>query len=210
MAPQSPTPERLHQLLQMCAHNETQVIKLLARSYGLTPEEIAPTVKGWLEDLPAAAPPSRQRSAPGALTGASSMAAPFPRVPDQRMPPNVLPIKPPPASAPTRPAAKEVMAAMRAIDTRLNGSTRADGRAPAAPKANRLALVPEHAPFQPLANMGSDNGPHDEPTDEDSMAKAYVQMQALVHGRGRIEPCTGGQRSAVASTWMTRAVKNRF
>ena len=42
-------------------------------------------------------------------------------------------------------------------------------------------------------------------------AAAYLQREALVHGRGKLEPTSGMARDAVASTWMTRAVaKPRF
>ena len=207
MALKAPTPEKLFDLLMLCANNETQVIRLLARQYELPPDAIAPTVKNWLAELPSAPPPSRQRSAPPQLAGPSAM--PFPRVPDPRMPPTVLPIKPPPASAPTQSAAKDVMAAMRAIDSRLNSSTRADD--PRGPKhsSNRLALVPEHAPFQPLRG-GLKGDDVDPARSDDDIAKAYVQMQQLVHGRGRLEPAKGGAHNAVASTWMTRAVHHKF
>lgn len=58
----------LFALYRLCGGDATRVIELLARLWGAQPQLIAPTVRAWLGNLPAAAPPpSRSRTAPPAL-----------------------------------------------------------------------------------------------------------------------------------------------
>ena len=71
----APSADDLHGLLKLCGSEEATVA-YLARIYNLPAEEIAPTFKAWLRELPPVAPPSRQRSAPPMVNSLMSAGAP--------------------------------------------------------------------------------------------------------------------------------------
>ena len=72
----APSADDLHGLLKLCGSEEATVA-YLARIYNLPAEEIAPTFKAWLRELPPVAPPSRQRSAPPMVNSLMSAGAPI-------------------------------------------------------------------------------------------------------------------------------------
>ena len=194
-----PSAADLFGLVQLFGGNEERVIAYLAQVYDLPPHAIQPTVHQWLEQLPAVPPPSRQRSAPPVLAPPVPHAA---AAASSSSAINIMPIRTPPASAPAHGSA-DLVRAMRALDSRMNHSTRV-GRQPArlSQQANFEALLPPSVPENAMFGY--------EPADQDAAA-AYLQREALVHGRGKLEPTSGMARDAVASTWMTRAVaKPRF
>ena len=207
----APSPEDLFGILRMCG-SEEQVVRFLARTYEVAPEIIAPTVRGWLKELPPVPPPSRQRSAPPLLEPAAAATASCvcgaqpanfgTGAPDR------LRIKTPPASAPIRGSASEVVAAMRALDTRLNHSTRANGaaREPPGKRAQQLRLrndatvlgVPASVPEDAVLAAGHDRA-------DETQQAAYTAYMARAALGGRLEPSCGRGRDPVPSTWMTRA-----
>lgn len=140
----APSLDDLFGLRKLCG-SDIGVIEYLANWYDMEADAIAPTVQGWLANCPDVQPPSRQRSAPGALTVNAGMATrshlshaddPFkttsssfvaataalrhPRAASIR-PPEVLPIKTPPASAPVQ-SAPSIAAALSATNHRLSKS----------------------------------------------------------------------------------------
>ena len=204
----APSPDELHHLVRLCG-SEDRVIALLAKTYGLSAETIAPTVLEWIAALPPLVPPSRQRSAPPAL--APSVAAPVviagrPRGPD------ILPIKTPPASAPVRSSA-ELTAAMKAINTRLNHTaqaTNSERKSLANAPSQRVELdarlkllpptVPEDAPLaDPMlryqeAQRQRSNMHHDRAADDAALA-AYMERHTMLHGSGLLAPGRDFKRS---------------
>ena len=117
------SPEELHRLLKLCG-SEKGVVDYLAKAYGLPSASIAPVVMDWLSELPAIAPPSRMRSAPGHLAPSSFDPINLSAEPIKPLPlgrpsqVQMLPIRTPPITAPV--GASNIAAAMRAIDGRLN------------------------------------------------------------------------------------------
>lgn len=192
---QHPTPETLTKLRKLCG-NDAGVIALLAKQFGLPVEQVAPIVKAWLAELPPPPPPSRQRSAPPQLDGPAVhlCGAAAAMHPLQR-----AAAPPPPASAPVKSgSAASVLAAMRALDNRMNRHSNpnaARGVPPTVPEDSLLFGVARQSE-KPEAPRG---------VDEDFAAAAYLQREALVHGRGKLAPNGGGKGDAVRSTWMTRA-----
>jgi len=131
----APSPEELRTMLKLCGSKEA-LIAFLAKKKGLPQATIAPAVLAWLSELELGPPPSRQRSAPPVLMPAF--------LSTRNRPAGLAAVKAPPCSAPMQ-SAGEMMAAMRAIDSRLNRSTQASysGRkASAAPRAQRLDVNP--------------------------------------------------------------------
>ena len=123
----APEQADLYALWRLCGTPD-KVVHHIARSLSLVPSAIAPTVKQWLAELPEVPPPSRQRSAPAVLAPsmqARLVAAATPLQQLQRgQRADVLRLKTPPASAPALPGARDVTAAMRALDARLNRTAR--------------------------------------------------------------------------------------
>ena len=118
-------------------------------------------------------------------------------------------------------SSRDVAAAMRALDNRLNGSMNAKrynllGNAPARAPGRvgfleirqpgaKLDLVPEDGPsVQPVVDYTRPPGLRNVPGQsvdtiirmgvkpEDDAAAAYVMRSALVHGQGRLEPTGAG------------------
>ena len=69
----APSLDDLFGLRKLCG-SDIGVIEYLANWYDMEADAIAPTVQGWLANCPDVQPPSRQRSAPGALTVNAGMA----------------------------------------------------------------------------------------------------------------------------------------
>jgi hypothetical protein len=197
-----PSHEELFRLKALCGGNEESIVALLAKTYKLSPTAIAPTVRQWLAELPAAPPPSRQRSSPPVLatapkgrteTRSSALAA---------RPPDVLPIRTPPASAPVL-GSSDVVAAMRALDSRLNRQTVASNSTRVLPdvKAQRAEF---HTAFRPML-------PSTVPEEAEDEGGAGVDAALAATWRARqaqsiLEPSgIGMKRDPVRSTWMTRA-----
>ena len=170
-----PSEEELFKLLKLCG-SEERVVIFLARTFGLAPEQIAPTVMSWLAELPEVPPPSRQRSAPPDLSP-ERYAAWSPgytlagirrqanRIPD------ILPIRTPPPSAPVHGSGTELMASIRSIDRRLNRSTQAKGLQ----RNMALHLVPpQHVEFNPSLRMLPASVPEDSRVDHPATAQAPV------------------------------------
>lgn len=234
----APSVEDLYGLYSLCG-SEHGVVTYLAKLYGLTPDEIAPTVHGWLESLPAVPPPSRQRSAPPVLNPAleARLAHANPRSTLLRIqPPDVMRIEVP-QSAPcgqnlAAERGQKLVAAMRALESRMNNSTGAR----AGPNARRA--VPElHRPgfhvvgpsnkglpsveeeavvdYMPaglgnksLSLLKGNNSVLDQRDHNENEELAnYLQRSRLVHGNGRLAPTVGGGKEVLRSTWMTGAVK---
>jgi len=203
----APSTEELLRLYKLCG-SEAQVTALLAKQHRLTPEALAPTVRKWLAALPEIPPPSRQRSAPPSLV-APAMSTPFATsvAGAAARPAEVVPIRPPPASAPVRSSGADVIAAMRALDSRLNSSALAQHSTkvtPLAPKSQR-AVLESGLNFRP--NLLPSSVPeHEEALDGvDDEAAAYMARTAL---GARLEPKgMGGKRDPIASTWMTRRTR---
>ena len=198
--------------------SEEKVIEYIAKQYGLSVDQVAPTVKGWLAALPAVPPPSRQRSAPPLLAlNASANASSLRRHQYNNVPSRaeVIPIKPPPASAPTGASSAEVMAAMRSLDARLNarnaGRALPDQSGARRIERHQLALLPPSVPENgPL--MVFDAKPQEATGQQaaDEALAAYMQRSVLVHNAGRLANAGVGSnptaQEAVRSNWMTRAV----
>jgi len=111
---QAPSVEDLTKLYELCGGDDDQVIAHLAKLFGLPPEAIASTVRTWLKMLPAVPPPSRQRSAPAVM---AAEVGPLGVPKKAGMGSQMVKIQPP-ASAPV--PGREVIAAMRALDSRIN------------------------------------------------------------------------------------------
>ena len=228
-----PAAEDLMGLYQLCG-SEEKVVEYLARLNGIPAETIAPIVRSWISGLPKLPVPSRQRSAPPVLNPpfasvAAAVAkavsgAPAAARSSTQLPPQVMKIVPP-SSAPARGSAG-VVAAFRALDSRLNSTTRAqlsDGPRRAPQQPQKLQLVPEEMPVEwngqrkwlnggaptevlkpdVLGGVGNQRGVG-APL-EDAALKAYLERNALVNGWGRLAPTGGGGRKEILpSTWMTR------
>ena len=116
------SPEELHRLLKLRQRKRCR--RLPGKGVWAASASIAPVVMDWLSELPAIAPPSRMRSAPGHLAPSSfdpiNIAAepinPLPLGRPSQV--QMLPIRTPPITAPV--GASNIAAAMRAIDGRLN------------------------------------------------------------------------------------------
>ena len=170
-----PAMEDLMGLYQLCG-SEEKVVDYLARLNGIPNEAIAPIVHSWIQALPKLPLPSRQRSAPPALNPpyasvaaavakamASSSGAPAAAAVSHgkrqqlqhELPPQVMKIIPP-NSAPAR-GSNSVVAAFRALDSRLNNNTRAQlGHAPpraAAQQPGNLNLFPSAVGGKPQMRM---------------------------------------------------------
>eukprot|EP00325_Prymnesiales_sp_UTEX-LB-985_P003127 CAMPEP_0174694808 /NCGR_PEP_ID=MMETSP1094-20130205/1321_1 /TAXON_ID=156173 /ORGANISM="Chrysochromulina brevifilum, Strain UTEX LB 985" /LENGTH=218 /DNA_ID=CAMNT_0015891145 /DNA_START=140 /DNA_END=796 /DNA_ORIENTATION=+ len=209
-----PPQEELLKLLQLCGSKD-ELTAFLAKVQGVSPATIAPMVTEWIAALQPLPPPSRQRSAPPAL--APGLTDPW-RSAQQHL--LRRPAKLPPCSAPTPQSATSMMAAMRAIDSRLNRSTQAsysERKASAASKGERLSVhrsmhsllpptVPEDAP------LAQAHGIHDavhmidmdsllrgntleEKKNEDQNLKAYMERHACVHGGCAIAVGASGKRA---------------
>ena len=172
----------------------------LARLYGVPAHSIAMTVRSWLAALPSVPPPSRQRSAPP-IVGLSRMApsVPSPSYSGQHRPPEIMKVAQPPPSAPVLGNDKNVVAAMKALDMRLN--RRVSTRLPLASQSQQLNC--HLGPFQPVALPGRvpEDAPAHHGDDSDHLVKslarkynsssgadekalaAYLERAALVHGR---------------------------
>jgi hypothetical protein len=192
---QRPPEEDLYGLYVLCGGDEHQILEHLAKFFKRAPQDIAPTVRSWLADMPAIPPPSRQRSAP-------------PKVANQGVAPGVRLMasgpfsapKAPPHSAPT--TSNDLVAAMRALDNRLNRSTRGDERG-AEPASSRTPPA-----LQPA--FGAGVLPGLQPVPEEVAAVEYSEDAAARY----VQRATGNERLAVAgvnvqdkllrSTWMTR------
>lgn len=226
----TPTPDELQRILKLCG-NEAGVIALMAKQYGLPAEAIAPTVRGWLAALPPLPPPSRQRSAPANLDAHLNSLVATRRGGKELPYPGALPTPPsagsrpgvPPASAPVqgRASTAEVVAAMRALDSRLNSASVAKNALAVKPSTQQRAgagggilllppTVPEHVPLALLDASPGFAAPEIKGLDEDMEAAAYLQRAALVHGQGRLEPRAGGHGDVVRADWMTRKLQPRF
>ena len=140
-----PPEEDLYGLYTLCGGDERLIIEHLAKVFERAPEDIAQTVRSWLADLPAVPPPSRQRSAPPMIAPSTRLASSSRAYP---LPKNV-----PPLSAPT--TSHDLVAAMRALDNRLNRSTRT-GDVAAQPASSSLQVgEPFHAPLQSAVAAGA-------------------------------------------------------
>ena len=186
-----PTPEELFHLLKLCG-SEQQVVAYLAKKFCVSPGSIAETVHGWLANLPTVPPPSRQRSAPAiplngikfrSLTSSSSLSTAV----SFQTRPEMLTVKTPPASAPVRPASREMMKTLERLNHRINHSTLAasstlyhrtplgDVQQVVMDHRNKFATtlcppsVPEHAPV----------------TDEEQAIRKYLErsMTRLSHAQ---------------------------
>ena len=112
--------DELHRLLHLTGSKE-QVVELISGRHGR--ESAAAAERAIADTVLPMPPPSRQRSAPPDLM--PTLPAPQGRRGFAvRRGPDILPVQSPPASAPVQNVAN-VMAAMRAIDSRLNGRTQA-------------------------------------------------------------------------------------
>ena len=150
-----PTAADLHGLLKLCG-SEDATIAYLARVYGMPVDDIAPTFRAWIANLPPLPPPSRQRSAPpnmSAAAGAAAAAAAFFSSTQRGTAAaatgvggvQVMQVVPPPPSAPAAcggsgERSKELVFAMKALNSRLNVSSRglAMDRPPLASTTNSL------------------------------------------------------------------------
>ena len=217
-----PSEEELFKLLKLCG-SEEQVVIFLARTFGLAPQQIAPTVMSWLAALPAVPPPSRQRSAPPDLSPESYAAlspASFYRRQANRVP-DILPIRTPPPSAPVH-SGTELMASIRSIDWRLNRSSQAKGL-----QRKALDLAPQQrVEFNPTIRMLPASVPEDSRVDHpgpsipggqppraqqrdvvdigkkptgaitnDEALAAYLQRHAMLHASGSLTAGSVGKRA---------------
>jgi hypothetical protein len=205
MSLRTPSPEELFKLLRLVGGSHDQVVALLAKQYDLPPDVIAPTVLGWLEQLPEAPPPSRQRSAPPNLAPSNVVH----RFPSSKGP-EILPIKTPPSTAPAVAARGNMtglMAAMRAVDSRLNQSTQASfshkAKASEAPmgavggqQAMRLMppSVPEDAPLVDMDFLLRDDVVGRKQTDDPAL-RAYMERYTIMHGSGVLAVGAPGKRA---------------
>ena len=218
----TPSSDDLLQLKKLCGSDDLVVVHL-ARCYGVSVESIAPTVLRWLKDLPAVQPPSRQRSAPSVMAP-TVMENALRRVVASARPPEILPVRTPPASAPVKGDSAALVAAMRRLDNRLNNNVNAtfgNGRGAADAKQPQratfhhgLGLLPVPEELIVYDNAAEErkhnllrNGPGgaDAPKDDAAFA-AYMERQAIVHGRGRLAPTAGngGKHEILRADWMTR------
>lgn len=187
-----PSPDELQRLLKLTG-SEDAVVRMLARQWGLSPVVIATTVKGWLQNLPALPPPSRQRSAPGQLAPSSAFAA-FPTtiaVSAQRGP-EILPIRTPPCTAPVGPNAANLMAQMRAVNSRLNHGTQASY---SQRKAAPVTKPPMRVEFEQKFSLLPPTVPEDEPVDMEHMPHPLLLKGDI----GRLEQSVGAAASEDAA-----------
>ena len=218
----APSLEDLYALRALCG-SEEGTIAHLARCFDIPAETCAPVVHEWLEALPPIPPPSRQRSAPPVLAPAAHarIAAALASATGADIPSPFAAasssLRIPPGSAPPAPGSGPgVIAAMRALDARLNNSTRSSHQHPGLPPS-----VPEDAPvsympesyLKPRASGGkavADDGPGVSESETLAAYGAYVERRALVHGQSKhLAPTSfssnsGEGKDAVPSTWMTR------
>ena len=169
-----PSAQDLFELYKLCGGNRLEVMQLLARAWGTSPQEIEPTVSAWLDQLPVPLPPSRSTSAPPQLSGAlatgprllldagdaakRAMAAKITRTPAASAPPNQR-------SSEVRLAA---IHGLNSASTRLNASVshRSPYRSGALPPAQILSL-PQPASFAPVVFTPAevDAVPEEEPVE---------------------------------------------
>jgi len=227
----TPSSDDLHALKKLCGSDDLVVVHL-ARCYGVPVETIAPTVLRWLKDLPPVQPPSRQRSAPSVMAPAVMESA-LRRVVASARPPEVMPVRTPPASAPVKGDSAALVAAMRRLDTRLNNNTQATfghGKAAAAEMKqpqratfhHGLGLLPvpeelivydnaaEERKHNLVRNGNLTNGQGADAPKDDAAFAAYMERQAIVYGRGKLAPAGPtnigftGRKEILRADWMTR------
>lgn len=118
-----PTPDEIYRLLNLCG-DEEKLSTYLAKAYQVPFATVAPIVHEWCQDLPTVPPPSRQRSAPAAPEAPSRLSLGASIKPIQRPgQPEMITIRPPPASAPaSRPSTSDMMKVMAQLDQRINRS----------------------------------------------------------------------------------------
>ena len=215
----NPDPDDLYGLYKLCG-SEDAVVEHIAKACGVEPVQIRQQILACLAQLPEVPPPSRQRSAPPVV-------APEQRVLAQTAAnsnslfrggstggPDVLRVRAPPQSAPATGSRGDIAAAMRALDSRLNQSSRArfshraaevDMALPGPPSAAAAwAGMPNSAAVGPVW-LGMPGVPEEsEQADGDEAASRYLERSAIGAGIAAVQP-DQRLKEPLASSWMTRS-----